>query len=206
MTRPGFAKHLPPSTINISEVTFPRTKQAPEHNRGHAERPDQIDAMQSKYGPRLQHLQYDLEYDPKNVLISSTYFIEYEKAVYSSGFGPLLVVYCNYCWNNWPIIGIMAMDKLTMQRFVRGQCCPYCEKKDDRMNINEKLMRYGPSHFFVGQAQKLGLNTDRFPYLGVDHEPVRFQELWSVNSPCHSYARELWDVVRPTVRELNPSI
>jgi len=204
--RPQVATKLQPIEIDAQKLVFPLTKQKPEHVRSNHERPDQRDKMKSKWEPRLQAVDRDLQYSPSDVKIDATYFKTYNKMVKASRFGPLVVVYCAYCFNNWPIIGVLMFDKLTMVRFVRGQCCPYCENDPKRVNNNESLMRHGPSKFFIEQCQAIGFRTDRFPYIGTDHEPIRFQDLFSCNAPCHPFIRELWDATRPLVVEPNPTL
>lgn len=204
--RPTLAKDLPPMEVDASKLVFPLTKQKPEHIRRGSDRPDKYDQMKSKWEPRLQMLDRDLKFSPSDVGREATYFQTYSKTIKAHAFGPLVVQYCNYCWNNWPIIGIMMFDKLTMVRFVRGQCCPYCEKDEKRANINDSLMRNGPSKYFIEQAQAIGFRTDRFPYVGTDNEPIRMHDLFSINAPCYLRIKDLWDEVRPLVVEPNPDL
>jgi len=206
MARPGISKILPPKEILYSKVKTPYTKQRPEHRRPREESPSEIDKRLVQGSYALQMLKQDMEFDPKQIKSDNHYNVEYVKMVSVSGFSPLDVLYCNYCWNNWPVIGVFAMDKLTMQRFLRGQCCPYCEKSKDRPNLTESLHRVGPSHFAISQAQTLGMRTDRFPYVGVDDGPIRFQDIWSVNAMNVAVAREWWDRIRDSVKEINPNL
>lgn len=199
MPRPGFVPNAPKP--NPKEVAAVRTK-LPDPKLQPADRPDgpsTLDLAFAKYEKRLRrHLEKDLEFDVHQVATDATYYQKYVPAAKAVGIDPMAMLYCNFCWNRWPLVGVFAMDKYSLVTFLRGQCCPSCDNDPQRFNHNDSLHRIGPSKYFIEQAQRVGFATFRFPALDPNIEP-RFAGIWAQGAPNRGYAEKLWQALRPLV-------
>lgn len=208
MARPGFASKLPKLPPDYSSVREPATRLPPPKLQppNRPGEPTSLDLASATWTRSLQlHLETDMEFDPLRVDTHTTYFQDYVPGHKASIIEPLSLLYCNFCWNRWPVVAIFSMDKLTLIRFLRGQCCPSCRDDPSRFDINSTLTRIGPSKYFIEQAQRLGMRTNRFPYLKIEEE-LRFADIWSVNATNVGYAKDLWEAVRPLVPPMHRDV